>query len=398
MAGARSLKGLAVLAIAAAAGIVFAQVGWPAEQYRHNDFAGFWVGSRLLLDGRDPYDFAAFLDMHQRIGSRGFAINPPGTAYGYPLTAALLFAPFALFPITLAAPLWLVTQVSLALAALVGLARHLFGPTLRRDLPVVLAFAISCQPAWLLAAGGNLGGYLLAIAAASATLLLAGRPAAAGAVAGLLIVKPHPLLIALPLILLLLPRRSAVRMLAGIASVAGAIVFVTLLLQPGWMSEFLVPFGRIGGAPVPRSTIFGLLGGTGPVVWVIVAALLAAFFVWARKGQPLPVVIGAAVPVSLLAIPYGWSYDHLLLLLTAAVILAVVASARARARAAVLFLLAIALIPLPWLLYAIAFRRGDESWSAIVPLGVLATLAVATRVAPSWRDPKMPYSNTPLVR
>ena len=75
-------------------------------------------------------------------------------------------------------------------------------------------------------------------------------------------------------------------------------------------------------------------------------------------------------------------------------ILAVVASTRARARAAVLFLLAIALIPLPWLLYAIAFRRGDESWSAIVPLGMLATLAVAMRLASSWRDPKMPCSNT----
>ena len=307
MAGARSLKVLAALAIAVAAVIGLAVFGWPAGQYRDNDFAAFWVGSRMLLDGRDPYDFAAFLDMHQRIGSRGLAIDPPccPAGYVYPLTAALLFAPFALLPISLAAPLWLVTQVSLALAALIALARRLFGRTLRRDLPVLLALAISCQPAWLLAAGGNLGGYLLAIAATSGTLLLAGRPAAAGAVAGLLVVKPHPLLIAFALILLALPRRSAIRMLAGAGSVAGAIVLVTLLLQPGWITEFLAPFGRIGDTPVPRSTIFGLLGGTGPVVWVIVAALLTGFLFWARRGQPLPVVIGAAVPVSLFSIPYG---------------------------------------------------------------------------------------------
>jgi hypothetical protein len=62
---------VALLAVAAPVALV----GWPASQYRHNDFAGFWVGSRMLLDGADPYDFEPILAMHRAIGSQGLAID-----------------------------------------------------------------------------------------------------------------------------------------------------------------------------------------------------------------------------------------------------------------------------------------------------------------------------------
>lgn len=371
----------AVIVAAAIAAIALYLLGWPASQYVHVDFAGFWVGSRMLLDGADPYDFAAFLEMHQRIGSRGLAINPPGTAYGYPLTTAVLFAPFALLPVSAAAPLWLVTQATLALAALVALARRLFGADARRHLPVLLALALASQPAWLLAAGGNLGGYLVAITASSALLLLSGRPAAAGAVAGLLVIKPHPMLIALLLILLVLPRRDAIRFAGSAAAVACAIVLVALALRPGWIGEFLVPFSRIGGAAVPRSTLFGLVGASlGAATWVVVAFIAAAFLRWARTAR-LPFVLAGAIPISLFAIPYGWSYDHLLLLIPVTVILATVARESDRFRRAVSGLLAVVFIALPWAFYVIAFRRGDESWSAFVPVAIVATLALVI-----WHD------------
>ena len=362
--------------------VVLALVGWPASQYRHNDFAGFWVGSRMLLDGADPYDFEPFLAMHRAIGSQGLAINPPGTAYGYPLTAALVFSPFALLPVEIAAPLWLVTQVALASVALVLLGRQLFPTTFRRDMVALFGIGAACQPAWLLAAGGNLGGYLLAITAASSALLIAGRPFVAGAIAGLLIVKPHPLLAALLIVALALPRRDALRALAGAAAVAGPILLVTLALRAAWIGEFLLPFTRIAGAPVPRSTLFGLVPSELRALAIVIAiAIVAAAVAWARLRRPaLPLVIAAAVPVSLFVIPYGWSYDHLVMLVSAAVILALVADAPPQRRTAVLTALAVVFVLFTWTLFSIAFERGNEALSALTPLAVLALVYVANRM------------------
>lgn len=374
---------IAILVVLAAAATALALSGWPASSYRHNDFAGFWVGSRMLLDGADPYDFELFLAQHRAIGSQGLAINPPGTAYGYPLTAALLFAPFALFPVEIAAPLWLVTQIALASTALLILCRTLFPLSFRRDASVLFGIGVASQPAWLLAAGGNLGGYLLAITAASSAALLNGRPFLAGAVAGLLVIKPHPLLVGVVLILASLPRATALRAAAGAAAVAVPIVLVTLVLRPGWIAEFVLPFTRIAGAPVPRSTLFGLVPADLRVVAVVIAlAFVLSFIVWTRTRRPqLTVVIGAALPVSLFVIPYGWSYDHLILLVSAAVALWFVADAEPAARLTVLVALAVVFVPLTWLVFGMAFVRGNESLSAVTPLAVLAVLFLASRLS-----------------
>lgn len=373
----------AVIAVAIIAVVVLVAVGWPASEFRHNDFVGFWVGSRMLLDGRDPYDAVAWRAMHGAIGSLGRAIVPAGTGYGYPLTTALVFVPFALVPIWLAAPLWLVTQVALAGGSLVYLARVLFPASLRRDLPVLLAFGAASQPAWVLAAGGNIGGIVLAIAATSAALLLRGRPLAAGAVAGLLIVKPHPLLFAMLLMLLAVPRRDALRLVAGALASSGPLVLITLVLRPGWVSEFLVSMEAIGGAPAARASVFGALQSFGVLTWIVALLMLGAVLAWQRRARPaLAPFVAVAIPISLVTAPYVWSYDHLVMLVSVAVVIAGVADAGPRVRVSMLAALAVVWVVLPWALYAIAFRRGDEAWSVAAPLAVLGVVAVATR----WRS------------
>jgi hypothetical protein len=131
--------------------------------------------------------------------------------------------------------------------------------------------------------------------------------------------------------------------------------------------------------------VFGLLGpDLTALEWAIVAASLVAFVVWARRGRPtVDVLVGVAVPLSLFCARYGWSYDQLLLLVTAAVVLGLVADSREDVRTGVLVALALVLAPLPWALFALAFQRGDESLTAIVPLAVLGVLVLALRVRSS---------------
>jgi glycosyl transferase family 87 len=389
-------RSFVVILLALAALVSFAALvvsGWPASLYRHNDFAGFWVGSRMLLDGLDPYDPALFLAAHERIGSLHYAINPPGIGYGYPLTAAVVFAPFALISLDIAAPLWLGVQIALAAVALFALGRALFPGTLRRDVPVLFALAVSCQPAWLLVVGGNVGGYLLAIAASATTCLIRGRPWLGGAIAGLLVVKPHPLFFAVIFILVAVPRAQAVRFAAAGASVGGAIMVASLALRPGWIGEFAGSMRSIGGAPVRRATIFGLLGSELLILaTVIVAVGVVAYAVWARRTRPtVAVAIAAAIPLSLVFAPYGWSYDETVLLVTAAVAIGLAADAQAVPRFITLVALASILVVASWGLYAIAFVRGNEALTALVPLGTLATLALAA----SYRAGRAPTPYPP---
>jgi hypothetical protein len=371
-----------VFVVAAAATAVLYVVGWPASLYRDNDFASFWVMGRMLLDGRDMYDFDAYLAAHRAIGSKALTIVVAGTPTFYPLTTALLCAPFALLPLALAAPLWLVTQAVLAVSALVALGRRLFPHTLSRDLLMVLGLGVAFQPAWLLAAGGNMGGFLVAIVASSTALLLSGRSLAAGAVAGLLVIKPHLLIFALVALLLTLPRATAVRFLAAAAVVGAGLTLVTLLLNPRWIAELLAEVGAIATYASRQATVFGLLGpDLAALEWGIVVASLVGFVAWARRARPsLAVLVAAAIPLSLFCSRYGWSYDQLLLVVTVAVIVGLVTGSAPAVRMGVLLALAVALVPLPWALFAMAYQRGDESLTAVVPLAVLAVLALALRV------------------
>jgi len=361
-----------------------AALGWPAVSYRHEDFASFWVMGRMLLDGGDQYDFPTYLAAHQAIGSRALTIVIPNTASFYPLTTALVFVPIALLPIPLSAPLWLVSQTVVGLWALIAFARRLIpAALLRRDLPVIIALAAFSQPAWRNAEGGNMGGLVIGIAASSLALLLGGRYALAGAVAGLLVIKPHPLLIAMPLVLLALPRPAAVRTASSALAVGGAITLVSIALRPGWIGELLAELDRISAYAVNtrQATLFGLLGpDLRWLSWLAVAGTIVAFVVWLRARPALPVVIGAAVCVSLFCVPYAFSYDQVLLAVPAAVAVACVANAMPSARAAALAALAIAFVLLPWICYALAFQRGDESLNARAPLAILVALALAARI------------------
>ena len=105
--------------------------------------------------------------------------------------------------------------------------------------------------------------------------------------------------------------------------------------------------------------------------------LFRSFLVWLRARPPLPLVTGAAVCVSLFCVPYAFSYDHLLLAIPAAVAVALVASARPARRTLALAALAVSLVLLPWIYYALAFQRGNESLNGLAPVGVLVALAIA---------------------
>lgn len=371
---------LAVVAVA-----VLIAAGQPGSAYRHRDFLGFWAASRLLIEGGDPYNAAEFTVIVEREATAPLLPLPPPVRHIYPLWTVIALVPLAALPFDVATAVWVVAQIGVVALALHALAR-LFDLT-RADRVVLFGFAAAFQPLWLLAAGGNITGFVLG-AYVAALAAVGRRPAAAGGLLSVLAMKPHPFIVAAPAILLAAPARDRVRILVGGTIGLALLVASTLPFGAGWIPAWIdAALGQQLQPTGSNATVWTLgrvlpLPGIAPLL--ALAAILALAGWWRTSGAPARTLVAGAVPVSLFVAPHGWSYDQVLLLVTLAAILAELSALRGTLRTVALILVAAVAVPLPWSLYAAAFAAGGEERSALTPL-VFFALLVAARAA-GWRS------------
>lgn len=236
--------------------------GWPALRYVHQDFIGFWAAGRILLAGGNPYDPAQFKAMHDLVGSTGLEIVPSGWGFGYPLATAIATLPFAVLPVPFSAPLWLLSQLVVALGA-VGLLTRTVAPSANWPAKVLLFFILISHPVQILAQDGDMGGFLLASVAGGVTLVLRGHHLAGGALLGLLVVKPHPFLWFIPILMAtLIVRRppDAVRLAIGGMTTTASLLAASFAFRPNWVNEWLATVGGIQALNRPRPNAWGLIG------------------------------------------------------------------------------------------------------------------------------------------
>ena len=372
------------LAVALAAALAVAIVD-PGAAYRHSDFFQFWAAPRLILERADPYDPVAWAGIYAREAAAPVATPPPPERHIYPLWVALLPLPLGALPFGLAAALWLVAQlviVALALRTLVALS----GGT-RRESVLLFGLAAGAQPLWLLVGGGNMTGFLFGLYVAALAATLRQRPVHAGLAIGLLALKPHPLGIAIPALLLVARDRFAIVAVAG--AVVTALLAGSLALDPGWVGKWLAAaFDRL--TTTGSNATVWTVGRVIPLPFiapVLAAASVAALALWWRSRSSPFLRVAGAVPVSLFLAPHGWSYDHLFLFVAYAAILGRLALIAGPRRLTALLLTAAAAGPLPWLLYGAASVRGGEEWSAVSPLVAFGLLVLADRWAAEGRPP-----------
>jgi hypothetical protein len=152
-----------------------------------------------------------------------------------------------------------------------------------------------------------------------------------------------------------------------------------VLLFPGWPDAYRTTFvaQRLGYQPptTPAQALFDLIGAGG--VWLAVALLFAAIVAGlafeSRREAWLAVwlAISAAFPI------YSWSYDQVVLVVPVVIATGVVARRSRRAALAVAAAGFGFLLLVPTLLYEIADRRQNESFSSFVSLAILALVLVA---------------------
>lgn len=328
------------------------------------DFVSSWAAARLGLEGNPAgaYDVA----VHRAVELQATSVGQ--LHFGYPPFFMLLTAPFGLLSYPVAAVVWVTLTFALYATAVRLWAADALWPALA--LPPVLVNAITGQAGFLTAA--------LFVAGAA---LLPRRPFAGGLVLGLLAVKPQ-LGLVLPLVML---AGRHWRAMAGAALSSAGLLLIGLIAF-GWQayqawigqaglfasvaSEGLVGWHRM--ASVYAAARFAGLDA-GPA-WILhglvgLAALAATLWIW-HRGADWGARIGALAAATMLASPYMFGYDSLILIVPLAWLIA-------RGRHILLLAAAWAVLLLG-LLQALGLSAGPNL-APLAPIVLLALILVELR-------------------
>ena len=339
-----------------------------------NDFSYMWAGGHTVLDGRSPYDGTSFPAESLRFGTA-----PPHEAvFAYPPWVALALVPFAALPLWIASGVFTYGGMLLAALALRAIVRS-FVPNLPIAHTLAGAALFASQPGIAAMEAGQWG-FLVAAVSAWSVIALRLRSTRRVFVSVALLVKPQLALFAVWALLRATLARAGRRVAIALAAAFAALIVATVLVFPEWPEAYRTTFvaQRLGYQPptTPAQALFDLLGGPG--VWIAVGVLFAAIAAGLAFDPRGDAWLGVWLATSAAFPVYSWSYDQVVLVVPLVIATGVVLR-RSRGRA-----LAVAaagfgfLLLVPTLLYEIADRRQNESFSAFVPLAVLALVLVAS--------------------
>jgi arabinofuranan 3-O-arabinosyltransferase len=278
-----------------------------------NDFVGVWAAGQLALDGQPQaaYDWSAHKAVEDLAAGAPFAGSYP---WFYPPQFLLVATVLALVPYGLAHLMWPVVTSAAYLATIREIIGHRAAILLAAAVPAIVANIAAEQ-----------NGFISAALLGGALTLMDRRPLLSGCLLGLLTYKPQ-LGLMIPLALIAGGRW---RVFFSAAAVALA------LAAASWAAFGTATWAAFAnaGALATRAvladdaanwhklqTVFGLvrsLGGSESAAWSLHAAMVAAcaLVVWIIWRRPIAFDVKAAALAAalLLATPYMYSYDLVVL-------------------------------------------------------------------------------------
>jgi alpha-1,2-mannosyltransferase len=369
----------AVLLLASAASFLFLVVtahGVVDRQGRPlgTDFSNVYAAGTYVLDGQAP---AAF-DPPQQFAREQKIFGEATQFYGWHYPPFFLFVAAALawMPYGLALAIWQAVTLALYVLMMRGIVARAPAIASSGDhLWLLLALAF---PAVLINIGHGQNGFLTAALLGGALVLLERRPIAAGILFGLLVYKPQYGLL-IPLVLMVSGRWkcfASAAITVALLTLATTLVFGmeawraffasteftrTVVLEQGntgWHKiQSVFAWARMWGGSIPFA--YALQGGA---ILGIAAALV---WLW-RSAAPYPLKAAALCLATILATPYSFDYD-MMVLAPAIAFVAVDGFTRNFSPWEKTLLAALWLVPL---------LARSVAQISLIPLGVPAMLAV----------------------
>ena len=338
-----------------------------------NDFSYMWAGAHAVLGGHNPYDGVSFPAESKILGTA----PPHETVFGYPPWVALALVPLAALPLWVASGLFTYGGMLLAAIGLRALVRARVP-----DLPLVHTLAaaalLASQPGIAALQAGQWA-FLLVAALCWTALGLGSGSLLRSSASVILLAKPQLVLFDVWAVFRSAFAIRGLRYTMLLGSVFAVVVGLPWLVFPGWLEAWRTALiaQRMAFVPptTPAQALADLIGAPG--IWLAVLALfvtVAIGLAFDARGEgwlAIWIAISAAFPV------YSWSYDQVVLVVPIVIAAGVIARRSRRVAILVAVFGFTFLLLVPTLLYEIANRRINESYSAFIPLTVLLLLVVS---------------------
>ena len=275
------------------------------------DFRPYWSSSFLLRNGQDFSDLSN-MDSIER-SQTNWRESYTMSAWFAP-TGNLILLPYTFLPFAHAVYYWLITNILVVFLSAILLWQRI---KIHIWIPLGVSFTYSATLVSLYMGQVNtlvmLGLSLFIFFSAKKHDFLA------GACLILLTIKPHLVILTLPLLILNTIWQRKLKVFAGFMSALVVCALILWDVYPRWLNSFwqVITSGMSSFREAP--TIPGLLVhagyGHGKWLWIIVLSL--AIIIWWKLKNKVNqrVLIDTTILIGMLVSPIGWSYDQIILLI-----------------------------------------------------------------------------------
>lgn len=283
------------------------------------DYRAYWSASYLLGQGENFAEDVALIRVQQTLtASRAdYAMktwNPPW------VLAWLL--PYTWVPFALASKLWLLTNITALFFSIITSwqmmvpAEHSKRGGVWAALLVALLFPSTIVSLLF----GQVNLMVLAGMVGFLHFYRQKRDVTAGMMLALTTFKPHLVYLVVPLFLLHAVRHRRWQLLGTFLGILATSVGVALSLRPSLVKDYLT--GTIAGNLIAweTATLVSFISLKTNIMWlrlIAIGLMPLVLLVWLAKGQAWQLMLVAQVGViaSVITMPFGWSYDFVVLLL-----------------------------------------------------------------------------------
>jgi hypothetical protein len=347
------------------------------------DFAAYWQAGHMILTGQNIYNPQEW-DMVRSIYKTAFHSEP---TFQYPLPFAIFMAPLALFFVQDAYTLWVFFALVAILASILILSGFYPDRSMYLELAAVAGIFLF-RPVFIVIFNGQILPPLLFSVALAIFFFRKEKWFIGGFILTILGLKPSigiPILVLVGFWLIIKKRWTA---LAGMGIGAILLFLIGALYNPHWVIDYLSigqnSFSKYNGL---QATLWGLAGMTFQEnSWkLLIGAILACgtlalegYFLARKKVCDEPFAAMATIlPAGLLAAPYSWAYDQILLIVSMIYILICIAKRWGDLKA-ILYITGILIFTI--MLVFLADYLGRDVWSLLIAVVLwISTLYFASQ-------------------